>query len=166
MNIICIAAEIRCARNRHRSLFQHDRDCFWASAWNEGWKRKLPTPHRQNVCPRRCEAPLLQVVFEVADATKRSYSDESFDVIYSRDTILHIEDKKSLFAKFFVRNRINYSISWFLPLCDFPYSVGWSLAENSSFPTIAVRTVSGRTCTASTSTSEDTTSYRLNSMER
>ena len=44
----------------------------------------------------------LQVVFEVADTTKREFSEESFDVIYSRDTILHIKDKKSLFANFFV----------------------------------------------------------------
>jgi len=41
-----------------------------------------------------------QVVFEIADATKRDYPAESFDVIYSRDTILHIPDKLSLFKKF------------------------------------------------------------------
>ena len=45
-----------------------------------------------------------QVVFEIADATKREYKPESFDVIYSRDTILHIEDKLSLFKRFFVSN--------------------------------------------------------------
>ena len=44
----------------------------------------------------------FQVAFEVADATKRKYASEEFDVVYSRDTILHIEDKKSLFANFFV----------------------------------------------------------------
>ncbi|CAL1532532.1 unnamed protein product [Lymnaea stagnalis] len=42
-----------------------------------------------------------QVVFEVADATKREYPAESFDVIYSRDVILHISDKLALFKKFF-----------------------------------------------------------------
>jgi len=42
-----------------------------------------------------------QVVFEIADATKRLYKDASFDVVYSRDTILHIEDKLSLFKMFF-----------------------------------------------------------------
>ncbi|XP_050397141.2 uncharacterized protein LOC126815505 isoform X2 [Patella vulgata] len=42
-----------------------------------------------------------QVVFEIADATKRDYAAESFDVIYSRDTILHINDKLSLFKRFF-----------------------------------------------------------------
>ncbi|GFO25063.1 phosphoethanolamine N-methyltransferase-like [Plakobranchus ocellatus] len=41
-----------------------------------------------------------QVVFEIADATKREYPDESFDVVYSRDTILHIKDKLALFRKF------------------------------------------------------------------
>lgn len=43
-----------------------------------------------------------EVSFEIADATKRDYAPESFDVIYSRDTILHIEDKLSLFKRFFV----------------------------------------------------------------
>ncbi|XP_059147708.1 uncharacterized protein LOC131935364 [Physella acuta] len=42
-----------------------------------------------------------QVVFEVADATRREYPAESFDVIYSRDVILHIADKLALFKKFF-----------------------------------------------------------------
>lgn len=41
------------------------------------------------------------VSFEMADATKRDYKPQSFDVIYSRDTILHIEDKLSLFKQFF-----------------------------------------------------------------
>lgn len=44
-----------------------------------------------------------QVVFEVADATRREYPAESFDVIYSRDVILHIADKLAQFKKFFVR---------------------------------------------------------------
>uniref|UniRef100_M4C047 phosphoethanolamine N-methyltransferase n=1 Tax=Hyaloperonospora arabidopsidis (strain Emoy2) TaxID=559515 RepID=M4C047_HYAAE len=43
----------------------------------------------------------LDVEFEICDATKKEYPDASFDVVYSRDTILHIEDKHALFAKFF-----------------------------------------------------------------
>lgn len=31
------------------------------------------------------------VEFEVADCTKKTYPDDTFDVIYSRDTILHIQ---------------------------------------------------------------------------
>nr|VDD64354.1 unnamed protein product [Brassica oleracea] len=31
------------------------------------------------------------VEFEVADCTKKEYSDNTFDVIYSRDTILNIQ---------------------------------------------------------------------------
>ena len=31
------------------------------------------------------------VEFEVADCTKKTYPENSFDVIYSRDTILHIQ---------------------------------------------------------------------------
>ncbi|XP_046553109.1 phosphoethanolamine N-methyltransferase 3-like isoform X1 [Haliotis rubra] len=42
-----------------------------------------------------------QVTFEIADVTKRSYSPESFDIIYSRDTILHIADKLALFKRFY-----------------------------------------------------------------
>ncbi|RZC61268.1 hypothetical protein C5167_023026, partial [Papaver somniferum] len=41
------------------------------------------------------------VEFEVADCTKKTYPDETFDVIYSRDTILHIQDKPALFRTFF-----------------------------------------------------------------
>ncbi|KAG6413723.1 hypothetical protein SASPL_126437 [Salvia splendens] len=41
------------------------------------------------------------VEFEVADCTKKEYPDGSFDVIYSRDTILHIQDKPALFRSFY-----------------------------------------------------------------
>ncbi|KAI4329995.1 hypothetical protein MLD38_028311 [Melastoma candidum] len=41
------------------------------------------------------------VEFEVADCTKKTYPENSFDVIYSRDTILHIQDKPALFQSFF-----------------------------------------------------------------
>lgn len=46
-----------------------------------------------------------QVQFEVADATKRVYPDNYFDVVYSRDTILHIKDKLDLFQRFYVSDR-------------------------------------------------------------
>jgi len=42
------------------------------------------------------------VQFEVSDATKRRFPDATFDVVYSRDTILHIRDKLDLFRKFYV----------------------------------------------------------------
>ncbi|KAE8676143.1 Phosphoethanolamine N-methyltransferase [Hibiscus syriacus] len=41
------------------------------------------------------------VEFEVADCAKKIYPDNSFDVIYSRDTILHIQDKPALFRSFY-----------------------------------------------------------------
>ncbi|GAA0144799.1 methyltransferase [Lithospermum erythrorhizon] len=41
------------------------------------------------------------VEFEFADCTKKTYPDGTFDVIYSRDTILHIQDKPSLFRSFY-----------------------------------------------------------------
>lgn len=42
----------------------------------------------------------LKVHFEIGDVTRHDYPNEYFDVIYSRDTILHIADKKSLFGQF------------------------------------------------------------------
>ncbi|KAK1320780.1 Phosphoethanolamine N-methyltransferase 1 [Acorus calamus] len=41
------------------------------------------------------------VEFEVVDCTKKQYPENTFDVIYSRDTILHIQDKPTLFRVFF-----------------------------------------------------------------
>ncbi|KAK4750993.1 hypothetical protein SAY87_004475 [Trapa incisa] len=41
------------------------------------------------------------VEFEVADCTTKEFPESSFDVIYSRDTILHIQDKPALFRSFF-----------------------------------------------------------------
>eukprot|EP00299_Pterocystis_sp_00344_P016732 c8396_g1_i1.p1 GENE.c8396_g1_i1~~c8396_g1_i1.p1 ORF type:complete len:507 (-),score=114.77 c8396_g1_i1:23-1543(-) len=43
----------------------------------------------------------LDVTFEIADATQVLFPDGVFDVVYSRDTILHIEDKGALFKRFF-----------------------------------------------------------------
>lgn len=37
------------------------------------------------------------VEFEVADCTKKTYPENSFDVIYSRDTILHIQVRRLFF---------------------------------------------------------------------
>ncbi|KTF89465.1 hypothetical protein cypCar_00013283 [Cyprinus carpio] len=44
---------------------------------------------------------MAKVQFEVSDATKRRFPDAAFDVVYSRDTILHIRDKLDLFGKFY-----------------------------------------------------------------
>ncbi|XP_071531398.1 uncharacterized protein [Panulirus ornatus] len=38
-----------------------------------------------------------KVTFEVADITKVHYDNNSYDVIYSRDTVLHIPDKEQLY---------------------------------------------------------------------
>lgn len=46
------------------------------------------------------------VTFEVSDITKREFPRESFDVIYSRDTILHIDDKPKLFQRLIVLQKI------------------------------------------------------------
>jgi len=43
---------------------------------------------------------LLKVRFEIGDITKQKFPNEYFDLIYSRDTILHIKDKESLFGMF------------------------------------------------------------------
>ncbi|XP_075902732.1 phosphoethanolamine methyltransferase isoform X2 [Nelusetta ayraudi] len=49
---------------------------------------------------RAISEKLPSVQFEVADATRRTFPEGSFDVIYSRDTILHIDDKLELFKRF------------------------------------------------------------------
>jgi len=41
-----------------------------------------------------------RVQFYVEDATTMAYPDNFYDVVYSRDTILHIEGKEDLFQKF------------------------------------------------------------------
>ncbi|XP_047330878.1 phosphomethylethanolamine N-methyltransferase-like [Impatiens glandulifera] len=41
------------------------------------------------------------VEFEVADCTKKTYPENTLEVIYSRDTILHIQDKPALFKSFY-----------------------------------------------------------------
>jgi len=55
-----------------------------------------------NFCSTIFLLPSIQVEFVVADITTADYPPESFDVVYSRDTILHIKDKKTLFANFLV----------------------------------------------------------------
>ncbi|KAJ8352447.1 hypothetical protein SKAU_G00239230 [Synaphobranchus kaupii] len=50
---------------------------------------------------RAVKENLPSVQFEVGDATKRVFKEGSFDVIYSRDTILHIADKLQLFKSFY-----------------------------------------------------------------
>ncbi|CAG7827813.1 unnamed protein product [Allacma fusca] len=47
------------------------------------------------------EAVRKNVSFEMRDITKADFEENSFDVIYSRDTILHIGDKEALFSQFF-----------------------------------------------------------------
>ena len=39
------------------------------------------------------------VTFEIADCLTRDFPEASFDVVYSRDTILHIADKPALFRR-------------------------------------------------------------------
>ncbi|KAJ1438734.1 S-adenosyl-L-methionine-dependent methyltransferase [Sesbania bispinosa] len=41
------------------------------------------------------------VEFECADCTRKTYPEKTFDVIYTRDTLLHIKDKPALFRSFY-----------------------------------------------------------------
>ncbi|KAG8190927.1 hypothetical protein JTE90_002535 [Oedothorax gibbosus] len=41
-----------------------------------------------------------KVKFVLCDITKSIFDDDSFDAIYTRDTLIHIADKEKLFAKF------------------------------------------------------------------
>lgn len=42
----------------------------------------------------------LNVQFEIGDIKRQNYPDNTFDMIYSRDTLLHVDGKEKLFAKF------------------------------------------------------------------
>lgn len=44
-------------------------------------------------------AAAKDVTFEVADAMSRDFAPGSFDVIYSRDALLHVHDKATLFNR-------------------------------------------------------------------
>ncbi|XP_072840040.2 uncharacterized protein LOC110091757 [Pogona vitticeps] len=55
---------------------------------------------------RAQKEPESLVQFEIGNATRRTFPEGSFDVIYSRDTLLHVEDKSALFRKF---------LSWLKP---------------------------------------------------
>nr|XP_028565999.1 phosphoethanolamine N-methyltransferase 3-like isoform X5 [Podarcis muralis] len=46
------------------------------------------------------------VQFEIGNATRRTFPENTFDVVYSRDTVLHVPGKSALFAKF---------LSWLKP---------------------------------------------------
>ncbi|KAG4999306.1 hypothetical protein JHK87_020378 [Glycine soja] len=41
------------------------------------------------------------VEFDCADCYKRTYPENTFDVIYTRDTMLHVKDKPTLFRSFY-----------------------------------------------------------------
>jgi len=45
----------------------------------------------------------IQVSYEIGDVMHHDFEANSFDVVYSRDTILHITDKMSLFSRLYVR---------------------------------------------------------------
>ncbi|KAJ7307456.1 hypothetical protein JRQ81_009476 [Phrynocephalus forsythii] len=55
---------------------------------------------------RAQKEPGSLVQFEIGNATRRTFPEGSFDIIYSRDTILHVEGKSTLFGRF---------LSWLKP---------------------------------------------------
>ncbi|XP_007440631.2 phosphomethylethanolamine N-methyltransferase-like isoform X1 [Python bivittatus] len=48
---------------------------------------------------RAQKEPSSLVQFEISDVTRRTFPEASFGIVYSRDTVLHIEDKVSLFRR-------------------------------------------------------------------
>lgn len=68
--------------------------------------------------------------FEVSDATKRRFPDIAFDVVYSRDTILHIRDKLDLFRKFYVSVltvKILHECIIFMPVTSYVTEVAYCI---------------------------------------
>lgn len=60
-----------------------------------GWHSSTESP-----CMADEEVLSVQVTFEIADITSCELTPESYDVVYSRDTILHIHDKPALFKRY------------------------------------------------------------------
>lgn len=67
-----------------------------------GWRSssRQGSSSSPNLSQRVALPPTLsQVSFEVSDAAKRDFPPGSFDVVISRDTLLHIEDKPAVFRR-------------------------------------------------------------------
>ena len=47
-----------------------------------------------------CYSPTVQISFDICDITLTDLPENSFDVIYSRDSILHIKEKLPLFKRY------------------------------------------------------------------
>ena len=56
----------------------------------------LPSPHAKDSADGMGAE---QVSFEVADALTAEFSAASYDVVYSRDTVLHVKNKAALFKR-------------------------------------------------------------------
>ena len=55
-----------------------------------------------NIANKKKEKMAIKnVTFDITDCTTAEFEDESFDVIYSREVILHIKEKKALFQSFY-----------------------------------------------------------------
>ena len=67
------------------------------------WQNRVAGPCSDLARRHSFETPgcVLQVSFEIADIMTCELRPNSFDVIYSRDTILHIKDKAALFHRCF-----------------------------------------------------------------
>lgn len=96
-------------RGTHKlSLFSHsgahhtDGDVFSISLIEHTWNSLI------NTMPRSF---YTQVKFEVGDLTKIELPKEGYDVIYSRDTILHIPTKEQLFKTFYVSTDAHMSLT-------------------------------------------------------
>jgi len=55
-------------------------------------QQELESPGKQQQRPH-------DITFEVADMLTRDFTEGSFDVCISRDSLLHVEDKQALFAR-------------------------------------------------------------------
>jgi hypothetical protein len=56
-------------------------------------------PHGSPLSPSKQQQAPHDVTFEVADVLTRDFPEGSFDVVVSRDSLLHVEDKQRLFAR-------------------------------------------------------------------
>ena len=76
---------------------------------------------------------LCDVAFQVADIMSSEFADGSFDVIYSRDSLLHIQDKPALFERLLRRVRAGLGVATVFANAVFASITGISIASASVF---------------------------------
>ena len=69
----------------------------------------------------------MQVSFEIADITTCALAPESYNVVYSRDTILHIHNKPALFKRWVHIGHRGMCEAFVISRARRPVPIGWTV---------------------------------------